>query len=243
MLGKYFRTTSIIQPNQITGLTAWWKADSLVLNDNDPVSAWADSSTSGFDLSAVTTARPTYKSTGGPNSKPSISFDGAANVLTRASVPILSLVSTNQCHIFIVQYQVGTKANNCSLNFNGITVPLLNTHLTFSNTLFWDFGNAGAGQGRISVAQPSGWDDSWRMVQLIRESPNSGTSRIRDQGSQLTSGAVTQAMTAATATLSVGGGNQFLQGLISEVIIYNVALSTTDRQSIEAYLNAKYAIF
>lgn len=240
--GPQFGTT--VSPSDIAGLTAWWKADTIAQSDGTAVASWADSSSSGFNLSQATgSAQPTYKTTAGPNSTPCVQFDGVNDLLARASVSILSLVSSNQCHIFIVQKQDSTQASNCTINFNGITAPLLNIHLTYSDTLYWDFGNSTAAQGRVNVAQPTGWDNSWRMVQLIRESPNSGTSRIRDQGVEIKTGSVTQTMTAATTTLTIGGGNQLLKGSIAEIIVYNVALGTTDRQSIESYLNGKYAIF
>ena len=38
-------------------------------------------------------------------------------------------------------------------------------------------------------------------------------------------------------------GNHFLNGKVAEVVIYNRVLTTQERQQVEAYLNAKYAIY
>ncbi len=49
-------------PTDVAGLKLWVKADSLALNDGDPVGTWADQSGNGNDLVQATAAKkPTYK--------------------------------------------------------------------------------------------------------------------------------------------------------------------------------------
>jgi hypothetical protein len=50
----------------------------------------------------------------------------------------------------------------------------------------------------------------------------------------------TLAGTGTSATLGKGAGNTFFQGEVSEVIVYNRSLSTSERQLIEQYLMTKY---
>lgn len=73
MLVNPFIFAGFISPSDEPSLDWWLKADSLVLSDNDPVSAWADSSGSGFNYGAAGTARPTYK-TNIVNGKPIVRF-------------------------------------------------------------------------------------------------------------------------------------------------------------------------
>lgn len=238
--------SSGISPAAFAGLTAWWKAETIAQGDSTAVSSWADSSSSGFTLTQATGAnQPTYRTASGPNSRPCVSFDGG-DLLTRTSFSGLSLVSSNQCHIFVVQNQTGADAQNTTLHWQSAVANKVNTHLTYDDTCYWDFGNSTAANGRISSAQPAAWDGNWRMVQLIRESPDSGTSRIRVQGSELVNGAVTGTLGAGTATLAIGAQNDGsigMTGSIAEIIVYNVALSSTNRGLVENYLNARYSLF
>lgn len=232
-------------PSDLAGLKAWYKADSLVLNDADAVATWNDSSSGGLDLTQATSGnRPTYRATGGPNSKPAIQFTGTTPTsLARASVAGSAIWGANACHIFVVQKQSNVNDQNATFQWQSAS-SLVRAYLTFGDTLYFDYGDASAGSGRRSVAQPGGWDNSWRMVQLIRESPNSGTLRIRDQGSELVNGSVTATIaTGESATLNIGTGASSLTGHIAELIFYNVALSAGDRGSVETYLNSKYSLF
>jgi hypothetical protein len=70
-------------PDTLSGLVNWWKADSLVLNDGDPVSTWNDSKGTN-NLTGVTTARPLYKANIF-GTKPVVRFDGTDDLMTFAS--------------------------------------------------------------------------------------------------------------------------------------------------------------
>lgn len=64
-----------------SGTFGWWKADAITgLVNNDPVSAWNDSSTSGYNVANSGSGRPTYK-TGLQNGLPGVRFDGSDDVL------------------------------------------------------------------------------------------------------------------------------------------------------------------
>lgn len=63
-------------------LLAWWRADIGLTLNGSTVSAWADQSGNGFHLTQATaTAQPTLSLTGGPNSRPSLIFDGTTDYL------------------------------------------------------------------------------------------------------------------------------------------------------------------
>jgi hypothetical protein len=75
-----------VLPTDFSGLGPWWKADSLSLNDGDPVSTWLDSNTSN-NATATTTARPTYK-TNIFGSMPALLFNGTTNIMTCSGVTV-----------------------------------------------------------------------------------------------------------------------------------------------------------
>lgn len=62
-------------------VVALWDAASLTAS---PVASWPDASGNGFALTAAGAARPTWNATGGPNSQPSVLFDGTDDYMTVA---------------------------------------------------------------------------------------------------------------------------------------------------------------
>jgi hypothetical protein len=244
--GLVKQASSLTDPATISGIKAWWKASTIAQGDSTAVTTWTDTIQSIAPTQATAGNKPTYRTTLGPNSTPCVSFDGG-DVL---SVNVLgsNLWSTNAGHIFIVMKQTGSDAQNCPLCWFDGGSNTIEAFLSYDNVLYFDWATANAA-GRASVAQPSGWDDSWRMVQLIREPPNTGAVRIRDQGSLLASNtsATSLITTGNTAPLNIGAqtaaaGIAFT-GFITDILIYNTALSTTDRQTVEAYFNSLYGLF
>jgi len=62
----------------------WYRGDVLTLNGST-VSSWTDQSGNGFNgTSAAATNEPTFNATGGPNSTPSVLFDGVDNYVSNA---------------------------------------------------------------------------------------------------------------------------------------------------------------
>jgi len=93
-------TISIGLPPVVSGSAAWWKADSLSLNDDDPVTSWTSSEGNAYEMTATTLA-PTFK-TGLQNGLPGVRFNGdfiqAANV------------GTNHSSLYFTVFLVGTAA-------------------------------------------------------------------------------------------------------------------------------------
>lgn len=65
-----------IQPNAVTGLVAWYKADALAISNGNPVSSWTDSSGLGNHATQNGSSRPTFI-TNAINSLPVVRFDGS----------------------------------------------------------------------------------------------------------------------------------------------------------------------
>ncbi len=73
-------------PASIAGLQWWLKADSLSLNDADPVASWSDSSGNGYTASqGIGANQPIYK-TNILNGLPIVRFDGTNDKLTTSSI-------------------------------------------------------------------------------------------------------------------------------------------------------------
>lgn len=81
---------SAITPLTIVGAgdtVAWWRSDLGITLNGGAVSAWADQGSGGFHLTQGTGAnQPTYNAAGGPNSTPSLLFDGTGHSLVNATI-------------------------------------------------------------------------------------------------------------------------------------------------------------
>jgi len=87
--------TAVITPaSYASGFSGWWKADSLALNNNDPVASWADSSGNSRTLTQSTgSLKPVFK-TSAFNGQPAIEFDGVDDYLGLAASHNISGVVT-----------------------------------------------------------------------------------------------------------------------------------------------------
>jgi hypothetical protein len=93
---------------------------------------------------------------------------------------------------------------------------------------------------------------TWREVaaatttaQILTYIFDGTTGTIYRNGTSLGSGAYTPTAVGGTVLLGCNytGSTGCFNGLLSEVVIYEGALSATQRQSVEAYLNGKYGIY
>lgn len=76
-------------------------------------------------------------------------------------------------------------------------------------------------------------------VHILTAHKSGTTGTIYIDGVSAVSGTLNNAVT-TTQTLKVGGDAQPFQGRICEIIHFNSALNSTDRQAVEAYLTSKY---
>lgn len=103
-----FNPVHAFEPNDITGLELWLKADSLSLNNNDPVTSWSDSSTAGNNFSQTNpNDQPSFKaSVSSLNSKPAVHFDGAQFIESITNFEL------NDFALFVVYQDDGTVQEN-----------------------------------------------------------------------------------------------------------------------------------
>ncbi len=218
-------------PTDIAGCLLWLDASQIVgLNDGDPVSTWADESGNGNDVTQSNAQeKPTYQ-TNELNGLPVVNFTptgggGTKEFLRRTFSSPLAQPGT----VFVVVRSQST---------------------TDSGKIF-----DGVGSGRWLI-QPSGgtWqifagstvlsggtaDTNWHVFSLIF---NGASSEVFVDGvSTITGNPGAANFDGITLGGDNGSGTSPLTGDEAEVIIYNSALGTTDRQTVEAYLASKYAL-
>lgn len=210
-------------PNTIANLKAWYKADSLSLNDGDAISTWADSSGNGFDASSTLTARPLYK-VNIVNGKPAILFDGSDDGFTAA----ITSVGTRSITCFVVYKTSNAATQQVFISSKSSTAAIFQQ--SSSKLIVYD-----------APTSALATDTNWHVVGYTCNA--SGTTYYKD--------GVTEAQTAMTnATVTLDRIGRFqeavpqysVNGYIAEIVLYSRVLGATEINNVQAYLGAKYGI-
>lgn len=211
-------------PLDIAGLVEWWDASdaATITESSGSVSQWDGKSGNGYDLTQGTGGAQPTTGTRTQNSLNVLDFDN--DYLASAGVAVSQPFSV----LAVAKYDV-TNADGRIFSTNGGTDV--------------QGGDASGGYGRFmfagSIFAGSAEDTSPHYYTYTF---NGASSSIRVDGGVDGSG---NAGTSNLNGLGVGArknaGDLSLNGVIGEILIYS-SLSTTDRDALEAYLAAKWAI-
>ena len=238
---KCFRPVSNY-PSDFSDLVVWLRADSGVTFDipTKQVSAWADGSGNSNDVAQTTAAnQPLRNGYGGINDKAYISFDGTNDYFTsNAFSPI-----TENFTIFEV-----SKINNSAdpiIGYSRTTEGKLWMGLNLGKyyATVVDDGNeislvthtsvVTTGNNHIAILKKN----NKRIDLEYYDSANSLSETDNNAG-------FNHNLTFDNAPFTVGNYETFfLEGNISEVIVYNRALSSSEIADVKGYLNLKYKIY
>ena len=233
-------------PADLADLVGWWKADAISgLIDGDPVSTWSDESASGWDATASSTDRPTYK-TSILNGLPVVRFDGTDDHLALGAV-------------------------DASRTVSGSTIyAVVRTDVTDSIIRYWWFGSNGTGFARTlanlslntriggrtldsdsfaSVAATTNVSAStWVLHGGVFDNANGTMAQFVDASADGTASLASSGTTSNTAASAVMiGANadataSFFDGDIAEIVFVHDALGTSDREKLEGYLAHKWGL-
>jgi len=211
-------------PQSISGLKVWLKADALALSDNSLVATWTDSSGNGLDATASGSSKPTFK-TAIQNGLPILRFDGVANKIT---TPALSLTEPNT--VFLMGKQTSKATEGRFLDTpTGPGRQLLGLNASGFFDLY-------AGSASLNDST----DHSGAFIVLSAVFNGASTIGYLN-GTQAVSGNPGTGYTSlSSALVGSDGGSSFLTGDMGEVLIYDSALSAGNRQSVESYLKTKW---
>jgi hypothetical protein len=235
-------------PAEWTGLTFWLDPAQDVYqdvsgvtpatDDGHPVRYIAEQSVvNNFVLTQNTlSVAPTYRPTAGPNSTPTLDFDGGDG-LVRANTAVLDLVGADTGTIYLIIKQRGSSNFNQLIFLAGAGSDLLSVYATFTDTLYYDHGAIASG-GRVFVNQPVGWDDTWHKVRFYR---NGSMVTIEVDGVQLLNSTFSDTLANGLNTLMIAAAGGF-GGWVAEILISNVAESADEKISMNAYISDKYGL-
>lgn len=250
-------------PAIISGLSAWWDAsDAATLVDattggsavaaDGGVARWEDKSGNGRHWYQATSGHRPLRKTGVKNSLDVIRLDGSDDRMqSSGSTPVswkwtdITALDTWSAFAVAKAGSISTNSTGNNVNFNQQIVGEAGS----SNAAFF-FRSAGLVGGfvygtsftfqSVTASYTAG---DWRAFSLVFDTATDFAVRV-DGGSPGT-----------TATPSspqfpgdypwlgfTANGGAYFDGDIAEIIFYNVALSSADREAVESYLMDKWAI-
>jgi len=200
----------------------WYKPAGLSsLSNNDPIGTWTDASGNGSDATQATgTAKPTYKSSGGPGGSAYADFDGGDFLASPSIAWALPITVGIVCKLPTPANKVAfSRGTNLLLySFNGSSGKINDgTDLTFSVTI-----------------------SNWNYIIAVF---NGASSVINCLGTETSGNAGSN--NPATGSFQMGrystGGFEWV-GQIAEMIVIPSALSAGQRANLASYFAATYGL-
>jgi hypothetical protein len=246
MSPRTLRPSGGFSPRSIAGLQLWMDAtriSSLTFNGSS-VSQANDLSGNGRHFTQGTGAnQPTYASAG-MNGRPALQFTSSVTNLMNSTATIADVIGTPttspQSTVFAVMRNVAGAQNAC-FGSNNDANGRYNYNLRFTATnSFLDIVNSA--DGRLSPLVSQAESEAAAVHTLFR---NGATQTARYNGTQTaTKSDATTNFSATTATIQVGKALNLIggEGVFSELLFWNRALSASEIARVELYLSAKYGV-
>lgn len=235
-------------PDDVSGLKLWFKPESLSGSDGTAISTWTDSSGNGWDATNSTAAQQPYITNSVANGYNAIYMDGGdilqvlaggnAILNNKPGVTVYGLVKTNST-------SAGAKSFfHFSRNTSGSTrfYPYLNgSSVTGGGRRLDTDGFAAMGS---TYASPSGW----YLFEVIGDYADSaGYVFVNSVPVHTNTSWLTDGNTSATdsANIRIGGvatGTESWVGWVSEIVVYDKAVTASDRNVLSNYFKTKYGL-
>lgn len=234
---KWFTPNGVIPD---LGLIAWYKADGAlwtdtarttpVTADGQAVAAWDDASGNSHHLiQATAAAQPLYK-TAVQNGRPVVRFDGTDDTLKK------TFVANQPLSVFFVMKNAGPSGRWIWDGGTGTTGTACSLKWQTATQLQMHAGTPLLGPASTAVLS------TWYVYAAIWDAPNTLAQLYLNGILAMQGNPGTNAMQgiALGATLAP---SLWSAADIAEVVIYDRAMTTAERQQIEAYLNARWSIY
>jgi hypothetical protein len=221
-------------PSDITGLWGWWEADTNGgLADGATIQTWPDQSGNSRDLAQATSGnRPTVQ-TNELNSLPIIRFDASA--ASYFTVPNMSALTAGTVFL-LVKIDADPPPGDLQSGLWNMGSTDGDHHFPYTD------GNVYDGWGstvRKSTGNPTLSISSAFRLYCVSSSSGDWTSWF--DGTQHFTTATNTVSFPATPTFGRSfSTNWYLDGDVAELFIFDSALSTGDRQLMEAYIIDKW---
>lgn len=242
---KWGVNTSFL-PTQISGLTLWLDANDSgslyqvsngtnpALNNNDFIGLWKDKSGNSNNATQSTASLRPYVVASGQNSKNIIRFPYAAWNAATGPYMNATIGSLSAYSVFIICKFRTNEYYSMVLTGGSSQFEVRN----YSSTGYIEWNIAGGYFPRDTVSNVG----SYILIELTRS--GSDYTLYKNGISVGTSNNASSLNIGSTIFISSRSGNSYyFDGDMAEIIIYNSAITTAQRQQVEAYLNQKWGVF
>lgn len=228
-------------PASIDGLGLWLDAAAITgLVDGDPVSTWTNDGSAG-DATQSSTARPLYK-TGIVNGLPVVRFDGVDDWMSVADHTDIEM-NANSTAFAVVVRRRSTPGGTY-----GAGIVSKDAGATSAGAYYWyvtqddNYPRLDRPYIEGGLGSPTAPPLNTACMMALKVSGTTATHYLNGTST------ATDTIAAGTANnnalrvgaFSDGALKQFAQFDFGELLIYNSALSDTDRAAVEDYLSAKW---
>jgi len=254
-----FTGTQAAPGGVLSGLNLWVKADAgtSTTTDNTGLTTWNDQS--GNAMNGTGIGSPLYRAGSNslsPNFNPTVSLNGTSQGFSLPSgfsdftAGTTGFVHLNSNFGTVDSYgrifHLGTNNGAANSNFNLVGFYRILTSNTLSSAIFNGIDNANA-QGSVSAANVLNPANGYTIMGF---DIGAGTSGQTGRSGSIFSNGLTVATTNAHVTPYTGTRsfnyigtspiNEYMNGLMSEVILYNSQLTTVEKLRVSSYLAIKY---
>ncbi len=219
-----------------TGLQVWLKGDAGVSTDiSNYVNSWADQSPNRNNATQAGSARPLWVASA-INGQPALRFDGAIDCMT---IPHKAGLNFSDLSFFAAVAFRDTASVQALFAKDEGGGPVNKWIYWFlSGTMDMHVQPGGIHGSSIGFTPPA---NKVTILEMVKQ----GGNYIHYQnGSGLGTTPTSPSLPIINADLTIGQaeGHYFLNGDLAEVLMYNTAISTSQRQTIENYLMVKYGL-
>lgn len=225
-------------PTDIANLALWLDASdtATITHSSNAVSQWDDKSGNARHVTQGTGANKPTTNTTTQNGRNVLVFD-STDTLVRASTTIGGDVT-----VFAVFRKTGT-ANS----FESFPVTLTEINVPRPFDRYNSSMIAPAGQPNVTGATDLSTQTTWCQItnQIDSAATNSYTEWKNGVSTAVVTGTSGGTLGNASQAITIAGredGATHLTGDIAEIVIYEALLGTTDRETVEDYLIARWAI-
>ncbi|MFN0135624.1 MAG: PKD domain-containing protein [Phycisphaerae bacterium] len=229
------------------GLTLWLRADSLTtVSSGSTVAAWADDSNSAIALNSENEDNQPTLYASVLNGRPVVRFDGD-DFLRSTPLPLSSLTGSDEVSVFVVA--APTLDGDCRSIFGWVHEnERFLIHEVCECGLHFQHGDPSIG-GQVTWTRPVPWVGSFHVMRLVRDGI---VAEASVDGEVLSYSCIedypplfsTLPDISAHAPFEVGVdvfGNYFF-GDLAELLVFDRALTESERNHVEGYLCAKYGL-
>lgn len=234
-VGKFTKRYSTFSPRDISGCTLWLDASdpSSVTLSGSNVTGWSNKS--GTSYATTFTNNFTY-ATSVKNSLNAVQT-AVGQSMTLSAFPFPSNAGISIFHVYM---PIGQSTDSAFIEFG----PNVNNTDGFYLRAGNNFNFAIRTNGTVFGINIGGvaTSNTWQILGGINKDPNSSnTMAFYTNGTKRVSGQNTTTNMNTSSTLNINVRLQF-PTYIGEILIYNVALNNTQRQTIEGYLAWKWGM-